>query len=59
MNRYQGFRGISAFIFKIEVAAFLTLILKIEAAGSSETLVSKYQIIRHHIPEDRNINTRL
>jgi hypothetical protein len=39
------------FFFRVE-----KFILKVEEADSSEILTLLYQITRHHIPEDSNIN---
>jgi hypothetical protein len=36
-----------------------TFTLKMEAEGSSETLVTLYQTTRHHIPEDSDLDKSL
>jgi hypothetical protein len=56
MNKYGAVEyGIRASTIRRNLLVECSSTLKIEAADSSETLVSIHQNARHHIPDDSNL----
>jgi hypothetical protein len=59
VKKHKGFRGVCSLWLQGVTLLHLFSSLKIEAAGSSETLVFVYQTTQLHIPEGCSVDATL